>query len=96
MEKKETTMSQAEAPKKLSYEELETLAQQLSTQNRQLYTELQGMQVEHLFKRLDYLFKVLEYRSTFKLDFVLACVDEIKSIMTVKDNEESTEENKSE
>lgn len=85
--------------KKLSYEELEKVATELSAQNRQLsmqvnnlYGQMQNM--ANMFKRLDYLFKVLEFETSFKGEFVNACVDEIVELMTPPKQAEGEEEAK--
>lgn len=80
-EKKETT--------KLSYEQLEQIANQLSQQNNQLLGKLQELNMMNVFKRLDYLFKILEYPMFFAESFVDKCSKEIEDIMTLK--EESTD-----
>ena len=68
--------------KKLSYEELENVA-------NNLYVRLQQADMANMFKRLDYLFKVVENVDNFPQEFTKHCVDEIVNIMTI-----STEETK--
>lgn len=70
--------------KKLSYEELENVA-------NNLYVRLQQADMANMFKRLDYLFKVVENVDNFPQEFTKHCVDEIVNIMTI-----STEETKEE
>ena len=70
--------------KKLSYEELENVA-------NNLYVRLQQADMANMFKRLDYLFKVVENVDNFPQEFTKRCVDEIVNIMTI-----STEETKEE
>ena len=70
--------------KKLSYEELENI-----TNN--LYIRLQQADMANMFKRLDYLFKVVENVGNFPQEFVKHCTEEIVNIMTI-----STEETKEE
>ena len=70
--------------KKLSYEELENIA-------NNLYVRLQQADMANMFKRLDYLFKVVENVDNFPQEFTKQCVDEIVNIMTI-----STEETKEE
>lgn len=70
--------------KKLSYEELENVA-------NNLYIRLQQADMANMFKRLDYLFKVVENVDNFPQEFTKQCVDEIVNIMTI-----STEETKEE
>lgn len=84
----------AEAPKerKLSYEQLNDVCQQLFQQNQQLRTRVTELDNVMMFKRLDYLFKAVELASTFKdSDFINSCMDEIKEALTVK--EEKSENN---
>jgi hypothetical protein len=67
---------------KLSYEELENVA-------NNLYARLQQAEMSNMFKRLDYLFKVVENVDNFPQEFTEQCVEEIVNIMTI-----STEETK--
>ena len=68
--------------KKLSYEELENVA-------NNLYVRLQQADMANMFKRLDYLFKVVENVDNFPQEFAKHCVEGIVNIMTI-----STEETK--
>ena len=68
--------------KKLSYEELENVA-------NNLYVRLQQADMANMFKRLDYLFKVVENVDNFPQEFTKHCIEEIVNIMTI-----STEETK--
>lgn len=61
---------------KLSYEELENVA-------NNLYTRLQQAEMSNMFKRLDYLFKVVKYSSAFTPAFVESCVAEIEGVLTI-------------
>ena len=99
MEEKEGKVVQmaptkAENSEKMSYEQLENIAHQLSEQNRQLYTKLQESNLINMFKRLDYLFKVLENEKAFDSEFINACTNEIKELMTVPNNVEQEEAEK--
>ena len=79
--------------KKLSYEELKSVAGQLSQQNQQLNMMLQQANMTNMFKRMDYLFKVLELKDCFDSEFVITCADEIKELMTPPiENEEEGKE----
>ena len=79
--------------KKLSYEELKNVAGQLSQQNQQLNMMLQQANMTNMFKRMDYLFKVLELKQCFDSEFIIACSDEIKELMTPPvENEEERKE----
>lgn len=67
--------------KKLSYEELENVA-------NNLYVRLQNADMTNIFKRLDYLFKVVENKSAFSKEFVENITKEIETIMTIEKSEE--------
>jgi len=71
---------------KLSYEDLEKAAHGLSEQNEMLRNQISQMNNINLFKRLDYLFKVVELGGSFSVDFVDACANEIKSMITIPEN----------
>ncbi len=73
---------------KLTYEQLENVANQLSEQSKQLYQKLQEANIFNTFKRLDYLFKVIEFKSTFNPAFVATCLAEIEDIMTPEEDVE--------
>jgi hypothetical protein len=68
--------------KKMSYEELETLA-------NNLYARLQQVEMANLFKRADYLFKVIENSHNFPQNFTDKCVAEIVEFMTVPEVKEA-------
>ncbi len=68
---------------KLSYEELESVA-------NNLYARLQQTELSNAFKRLDYLFKVVENINSFPEEFQKKCIEEIVAFMTIP--EEKTEE----
>ena len=73
---------------KLSYEELEKVAQQLSYQCQQLSKRVQERDMELTFKRLDYLFAVVNCTTgVFNDDFVAKCAAEIQEIMTPQPEE---------
>ena len=73
---------------KLSYEELEKVAQQLSYQCQQLSKRVQERDMELTFKRLDYLFAVVNCTTgVFNADFVAKCAAEIQEIMTPQPEE---------
>ena len=90
-----------EAKKKLSYEDLQKVAGELQYQNQQLNERLkqanmyiQQMNMDMQFKHLDYLFKVLENKECFDSDFVITCAEDIKTIISIP--EEEKEEKKEE
>ena len=66
--------------KKLSYEELENVA-------NNLYIRLQQADMANMFKRLDYLFKVVENIHSFPDEFTKHVVEEIVTIMTIPTEE---------
>lgn len=65
---------------KLSYEELENVA-------NNLYARLQQAEMANMFKRLDYLFKVVKYSGAFTPAFVESCVAEIEGVLTIPTEE---------
>lgn len=83
------------AEKKLPYEKLSEIADNLFNENRYLKQQLQ--QAERFiqtFNRLDYLFKVIETSNTqgswhFPDDFCAKCMEEIEDIMTIPEKEET-------
>lgn len=79
-----------DAQTKLTYEQLESAANQLAQQNQMLRNQLMEMNYHNVFKRLDYLFKVVEHANSFDVEFVTACKTEIVTLMT-PDNTEETE-----
>ena len=78
-----------EETKKLSYEELETIAIELRKNCNQLYVELQNANMNNAFKRLEFLFKVVKYADRFPTEFVNVCTKEIVDMMTLKADEEA-------
>ena len=70
--------------KKLSYEELENVA-------NNLYMKLQQSDMSNMFKRLDYLFKVLKYKDAFKTEFYTKCAEEIELMITLPEVETKNE-----
>ena len=78
--------------KKLSYEQLEQVAEQLSEQTRQLYSQLKNASLNNMFKRLDYLFKVVENKDKFPQEFYNKCLNEVEELMTLP--EEDTKKDK--
>ena len=67
---------------KMSYAELETLA-------NNLYNRLQQVEMSNMFKRLDYLFKVVENIHSFPEEFANECVAEIAEFMTIPKTKEA-------
>lgn len=70
--------------KKLSYEELENVA-------NNLYMKLQQADMTNMFKRLDYLFKVMKYRDAFTAEFYNKCASEIEMMISIPEVETKAE-----
>ena len=90
-----------EETKKISYEDLQKAAGQLYQQNQQLIArckqyEEQMQRFNNIEVRLHYLFEVLDKGSYFDSDFIDICVNEVKEIMTIKEDpkEENNKEEK--
>lgn len=92
VEGKVVEMTPQAKSEKMSYEELEKVAHQLSEQIRQLYTKLQSANMTNLFKRIDYLFKVLENKEAFNSEFVIKCVEELETVLTLTEKDNSEEQ----
>lgn len=96
MEKKLET----NAPKKLSYEQLENACQQLSVQNQelvkqrnQLVNALNQANLGNLYKKLDYLFKVIEDNKDciyLSEEFKINCGKEIETLMAAPEDSQET------
>ena len=78
-----------DAQTKLTYEQLESAANQLAQQNQMLRNQLMEMNYHNVFKRLDYLFKVVEHATSFDTEFVTTCKTEIVTLMTPETIEET-------
>ena len=73
---------------KPTYEELQSSMYQMTEQLNKYYKENQYLiqqinNMNNTFTRLNYLFKVLENSQHFNSDFIISCVDEIESCMTI-------------
>ena len=90
MEEMNTMPVEANVEKKLSYEQLEEVANNLHKQCATLYEQLTNANMLNLFKRLDYLFKVVENEHHFNAEFASKCISEIEELMTTPT--EKTEE----
>lgn len=74
---------------KLTYEQLNEACQQLYQQNQMLTRQLQQANLTNMFRRLDYLFQVLQHSLVIDdKEFVKSCVEEIKSALTIREEEE--------
>jgi hypothetical protein len=82
---------QVEDKKKLSYEELENIANELHNKCNELFEALQNANLQNMFTRLDFLFKVLKNSKEFDAEFVSLCVEEIKNIMIIKEPNKTEE-----
>lgn len=89
--KKEVVEDKVE--KRLTYEQLNDVAIQLSQQLENAKKQLSAVNMANLFRRLDYLFKVVELNSSFDSEFVVNCTEEIKTLMTVPEEKEDSENN---
>lgn len=76
--------NQSKEKQKLTYEQLNDACNQLWQQNKQLVMKNRELEQFALNKRMDYLFKVLEFSDKFHSDFVVECVGEIESAMTIE------------
>lgn len=84
-------MGENKEEKKLSYEELKTVAGQLQQQNTFMREQLMKARNEEMYKRIDYLFKVLENGVMFDVQFVADVALEITNILKIEDSPEVTE-----
>ena len=107
MEEKEAAMSGQKTPdnkeekfdiNKVSREELVNIVTQLNQQLQMSYGQINELknrliQIDSMEARLHYLFKVLENRNAFgDPEYIISVCDEIKEILTIKDDEEKKEE----
>jgi hypothetical protein len=79
-EVKEMSTPEVQENTKMSYEELERVA-------NDLYIRLQNADMSNMFKRLDYLFRVIKFKDSFTPTFVESCVKEIEMMMTIPSEE---------
>ena len=84
-------MGENKEEKKLSYEELKTVAGQLQQQNTFMREQLMKARNEEMYKRIDYLFKVLENSKMFDVGFVADVALEITQILTIQEEQETKE-----
>lgn len=69
--------------KKLTYEQLNNVCNQLWQQNRQLLMKNKELEQIAINKRLDYLFKVLELSDKFDKEFIADCTNEIRDAINI-------------
>lgn len=86
--------------KKLTYEKLNAVAQQLYNENMYLKQEMKKMQYAiKSIDRLDYLLKIIEVDNesrgntiSFDLSFIAKCVDEIQKLIYPEDADDKKED----
>lgn len=76
--------------KKIPYDDLMNIANNLSATNSELKRRLNDAMLGNFFTRLDFLFKVVKYKESFPDDFTKYCIDEIVESMKIQ--EENTRE----
>ena len=74
--------------KKISYEELENVANQLNQQSQSLFKRLQEMTLNNFFTRLSFLFDILKNSDKFPKDFIDEVVEEIISSIRLEPDDE--------
>lgn len=94
-EVKSNTEPQTEK-KKLSYEELENVANQLSAQNQQMYKQIQASNTSLFLARMDFLIKIAELstknsKHSFSDDFITKVYSEIEEAIFPKEEEVKNE-----
>lgn len=78
--------------KKLTYEQLNEIANQLMQENMKLKQKCQELYMADTIKRLEFLFKVVESTYPFNAEFRDICSKEIIELMTpVQENKEDKE-----
>lgn len=89
--------------KKMSYEELAQVSQELNAQNNYLkqqlnmaHQKLAELSNLAMFKRLDYLFEIVKISDKFPKEFVEECSAEIVETMSIVASPEEGIENKEE
>ena len=85
-------MEENKEKKKLTYEQLNEIANQLIQENVKLKQKCQELYMADTIKRLEFLFKAVESTYSFSAEFRTACANEIIELMTPvqeKENKES-------
>ena len=81
-----------EKKKKLTYEQLNEVANQLAQENMKLKQKCQELYMADTIKRLEFLFKVVESTYPFSAEFRDTCAKEIIELMTpVQEDKEDKE-----
>ena len=79
--------------KKISYEQLTEIANQLHNQNQQLISRVRELEITLNQVRIEYLFAVVKNSDKFPTDFVDMCVKDIVKVLSpVKKEEQNTKE----
>ena len=95
MEEKELKLEpKKQAPEKLSYDKLESVANQLSIENNQLKMRLSN--IDNIMTRLTVLFKVKEHPEGYSDKFLKDVTAEIEDIVTLPEETEEDESPKKE
>ena len=78
--------------KKLTYEQLNEIANQLMQENVKLKQKCQELYMADIIKRLEFMFEVVESTYPFNVEFRDTCAKEIIELMTpVQENKEDKE-----
>lgn len=84
-------MEENKEKKKLTYEQLNEIANQLMQENVKLKQKCQELYMADTIKRLEFLFKAVESIYPFSAEFRTACANEIIELMTPVQEEENKE-----
>lgn len=84
-------MEENKEKKKLNYEQLNEIANQLMQENIKLKQKCQELYMADTIKRLELLFKVIESIYPFNAEFRNTCANEIVELMTPVQEEENKE-----
>ena len=91
-------MANNEEKKKLTYEELETYAQQTTARAKQIYDEnmklkqaMQDLRAQMNYSDINLAFKVLDHANKFRPEFVQKVIDRLEIVLTPQDPEPKEE-----
>ena len=84
-------MEENKEKKKLTYEQLNEIANQLMQENMKLKQKCQELYMVDTIKRLEFLFKVVESTYSFNKEFRDTCANEIIELMTPVQEEKNKE-----
>ena len=91
-------MASNEEKKKLTYEELETYAQQTTARAKQIYDEnmklkqvMQDLKAQMNYSDINLAFKVLDHADKFRPEFVQKVTDRLELVLTPQDSEPKEE-----